>query len=184
MANYCFNNVFIHDVNNELFEKLVNWLDSYNDFNYFTEWGNSLTELKETDGYAYGTKWWDFSYDVERNSVDNTWTINLYGDSAWSPPEELIVHISGLGCEVSIEYCEWGCYFAGDKTYYHGELKESWEGCPREFMYRDNQHYAMEYTQEEIETDPDMWPTFEDFKKDHTFWSEENLNNFKNLFNQ
>lgn len=112
MANNCWNYAVLSGDKAAL-DEIQERFSKYNDFNYFIHFGDYVLK-KETptnteEYYLYGTKWWDFNID-ER--TDNTMTIS--GDSAWSPPLELLRQISEVyDVEIEGEYSESGCDFGG-----------------------------------------------------------------------
>jgi len=112
MANHCFNWVNIYGEDRTL-NRIVSKLETYHDHKgSFLSWGdmvlNKEPEEEERSYYYYGTRWWDFEVQRERGGI------NVSGDSAWSPPIELIKQICvEYGVTATIEYEEPGCDFGG-----------------------------------------------------------------------
>ena len=120
MANHCYNHVSFQGENKALRE-LQNKFDKYEECKYFQEFGNYVLGLKELgdvtwkeneDHYGYGTKWWDF--EIEERDFHYSTEMTVMGDSAWSPPMELIVQICiKYKLTAEMEYEETGMDFAG-----------------------------------------------------------------------
>jgi hypothetical protein len=138
MANNCWNYAVLLGDKAAL-DEIQERFSKYNDFNYFLHFGDYVLK-KETsqkvnelndDAYLYGTKWWDFNIDERTDS-----TMTISGDSAWSPPLELLRQISEV-YNVTIEgeynecgmdfggffYCEDGCLEDRDMTYFEYQLE-------------------------------------------------------------
>lgn len=156
MANNCYNSVEITDFDKQDFEKILDFFATYDDYNNFTDWGDSL--LEHIDGhdsvafynimsfYKYGTRWWDFS--IETSDED---TILAIGDSAWSPPEVLCQCMSkAFNCRVTIEYSEPGMDFAGESEYFEGVQVKEEHYTYNEFDYKINPEGHLEYLQDWI----------------------------------
>jgi hypothetical protein len=156
MANNCWNYVTISGDKNVL-DKIQEKFSKYDDFNYFTEFGDSVLNKKMLDDYSnlnheewymYGTKWWDF--DVER-SDDNT--LIYSGDSAWSPPLELMRVITDVyPVSINGEYSESGCDFGGFFSCEDGNLSDE----------------TMTYREYQLETDRD-W-AINDIIDEFAYW--------------
>lgn len=126
MANYCYNYVTISG-DKETIKKIADKLSSYEQCNYFTQFGDYVLgkienllgfTIEGRDGYEYGTRWWEFEMDI---SPDGT-LLTLSGDSAWAPPMELIRGISEVyKIYAELDYEEPGMDFAGT---YHVEKGE------------------------------------------------------------
>lgn len=117
MPNYCYNHASIElDPESKDGKNLIDFFKSYKDFEYISDWGDSFLESdKPYDGnvdfdriYKYGTKWWDFEIEKSPNEI------TIFGDSAWSPPIDLLKGISEkLKCSIHLEFSEPGMDFAG-----------------------------------------------------------------------
>ena len=148
MPNYCWNYVTITGNKKEL-DKIYRKFDKYQECNYFTAFGDfilgkgkiddDLEAIKARYGddfdtvYVYGTRWWEFELNME-NEVNDAYLV-ISGDSAWSPPIELIRSVcKHFKVCAHIEYEESGCDFAGetfieedgsmdDRCYSYGEWR-------------------------------------------------------------
>jgi hypothetical protein len=79
---------------------------------------------------AYGTKWWDFEAEIDEDCTELT----ICGDSAWAPPSHLLQKISEhYPVEISLEYEEGGCDFAGTATFKGGVAEDN---CMRFWEYQ------------------------------------------------
>ena len=167
MPNYCWNYVTITGNKKEL-DKIYRKFNKYKDCNYFTAFGDFVLDKGKIDDdyeaikdrygdnfdtiYVYGTKWWEFEMNMENDGNDAYLAIS--GDSAWSPPIELLRSVcKHFKVHAHIEYEEPGCDFGGetfieedgsmdDRSYSYGEwryicdpdhyiqedLKENYEG--------------------------------------------------------
>ena len=167
MPNYCWNHVTIEG-NTKQIDKIYKKLRKYKICNYFTAFGDFILgkgkidddyeAIKDRHGdnfdniYVYGTKWWEFEMNMENDGNDAYLAIS--GDSAWSPPIELLRSVcKHFKVHAHIEYEEPGCDFGGetfieedgsmdDRSYSYGEwryicdpdhyiqedLKENYEG--------------------------------------------------------
>jgi len=166
MANNCWNYVAITG-DKRVVDTLQKHFENYENTKYFTEFAdaffNKKRDYKEQPFdfyYEYGTKWWDFEWD--RHSETE---LVIQGDSAWSPPLELLKRISKkYSCKVYAEYQEYGNDFAGRVTYKHGKTKEKWE-CSAQRM--DLEHMGAE-----------------EFYDYHYQWGHENLEEFINSISE
>ena len=104
-------------------------------------------EIKESGSFIlspyvsyYGTKW-DFNVkECDTNILEPT-SIGFSVSTAWSPPEPFCQRLSKkYGVEVTIDFSEPGCDFAGRSSYSNGEEIESVTYSYREGMfYLDNE---------------------------------------------
>jgi hypothetical protein len=145
MANNCWNYAVLSG-DKAVLDDIQERFSKYDDFNYFIHFGDYVlkkeTQTNTDDYYLYGTKWWQFNID-ER--TDNTMTIS--GDSAWSPPLELLRQISEV-YNVTIEgeynecgmdfggffYCEDGCLEDNEMTYFEYQLESDREWAINEVI--------------------------------------------------
>ena len=141
MANYCWNYAVLSGGKAAL-DEIQERFSKYNDFNYFIHFGDYVLK-KETptnteEYYLYGTKWWDFNVD-ERTDV----TMTISGDSAWSPPLELLRQMSEVyNITIEGEYAESGMDFAGFFTCEDGCLNDN-EMTYFEFQLEGDRDYAI-----------------------------------------
>jgi hypothetical protein len=116
----------------------------------------------EFDTYAYGTKWWDF--ELELRLEHNELTVS--GDSAWSPPLQLIAEITKV-FKVRAEgsYYEPGMDFAGNYTAEDGDLEDNEMTC-FEYDLLSDKDYAIQRLIEDINDETYELEYIEDeFKK-------------------
>mgnify|MGYP003676319594 CR=1 FL=1 len=159
MANNCYNSVVMYTQENsklnlKTLKNIKDKFDRYDETDYFNEFGDLLLNKKfdpkntKRDAYEYGTRWWE----VETTFQDEKLIIN--GDSAWSPPIELIKQICEL-YKVSAEmyYEECGNDFMGETNmrWIDGSLVIDEEDYSyREGMYRFDLDNFICNTEEEI----------------------------------
>lgn len=126
--------------------KITDFFKSYENFDCFTYWGDSisddkvqdsLAEMSYDDFYKYGTKWWDLEFEV----YEDINKLIVRGDSAWAPPIGIAeVLTKAYDCTIRLEYDEPGMDFAGIEYYKNGLVTDcvrydSWnewdykEGC-------------------------------------------------------
>ena len=119
MANLCYNSVFISG-DKETLDALQSKFEAYERFDTFNAFGDSFFEGRvsdATDWYVYGTRYWIFS--MER--TDDT-ILSIYGDSAWSPPTELLCSLSTYySVSINSTFQECGCDFGGYANFNKGE---------------------------------------------------------------
>ncbi len=172
MANSCNNSININLLTKENKEKIVQWLKTYDKFNYLNDWVNSIISEKnqltpnfdkDGDPYLYGGRWFDFDADECENNADDQ-NICIQGDSAWSPMLGMCQALSKeFQCEINIEYEESGCDFGGENQYTNGELNVIFEGTYREYQYYCS---GLEY----LESDTDHIEDLEELKESEKVW--------------
>jgi hypothetical protein len=145
MANNCWNYATISGDKLAL-DEIQERFSKYGDFNYFIEFGDYVlkkeTKTSTDDYYLYGTKWWDFNID-ERTDL----SLTISGDSAWSPPLELLrqisevynVTIEGEYNECGMDFggffvCEDGCLEDREMTYFEYQLETDREWAINEII--------------------------------------------------
>lgn len=142
MANYCWNYAVISG-DKAVLDEIQERFSKYDDFNYFTHFGDYVLK-KETptnieEYYLYGTKWWEFDVNERTDS-----TLTISGDSAWSPPLELLRQISEVyNVEIEGEYAESGMGFAGFFTCEDGCLNDN-EMTYFEYELESDREYAID----------------------------------------
>lgn len=136
MANHCWNHVTIEGTQDVL-AKLEVLLNNYENYESLVDWSNTFfpnMENKPTDPsdyLFYGTRWWEFDCVM----ISDT-TLEISGNSAWSPPEELIRLISEhYQVECRINFRESGCDFAGKRTWQNGECIDRIDQTYSEHVY-------------------------------------------------
>lgn len=165
MANNCYNHVIISG-NRSALQVIEKRFKKYEEFTSFTDFGDFVVNKKRDDGkdankkpfdfyYEYGTKWWDFF--IESDGGD----LIITGDSAWSPPLQLLKEISKkYQTRITIEYQEYGMNFGGRAEWDDGNTIEDFE-CSAQRMDLENMSL------EEFYNNQIQWisndETFEDF---------------------
>ena len=149
MANYCSNNVTFTGKKEDI-ETLYQRFQKYNECEYFTHFaemvlGKPLSLVDDKfDGYAYGTKWWDFDIRLGEDEL------TISGDSAWAPPLQLIAQITKVfDVEAYGDYYECGMDFAGDYSAHDGVLDDNEMTC-FEYDLLSDKDYAIERLIEDI----------------------------------
>jgi hypothetical protein len=142
MANNCWNYVTISGDKNVL-DEIQERFSKYDDFNYFVEFGDYVlkkeNKISIEDYYHYGTKWWEIH--MER-SEDNCLIIS--GDSAWSPPLELMTELSKVfPVVIEGEYNECGMDFGGFFSAYEGGLDDN-QMTYREYQLECDRDWAIQ----------------------------------------
>ncbi len=135
MSNHCWNNVSIEG-KKEVLDRLEELFKNYHEIDYFVDFGNAFFPDLENpptreDYNFYGTKWWDFSIYREHDEY-----LQVSGDSAWSPPLELIRMIAekySVGC--TIQFSEGGCDFAGVYVYQNDQIIEKADYSCAQYAY-------------------------------------------------
>lgn len=150
MANNCYNYTKVYG-KKEVLDKIEEKFNKYKDHDYLVLWGdmvlNKEVERNIKDDYNYyNTRWWDFS--IERDD-DESMTIS--GDSAWSPPLQLLQELTEV-YDVVVEgsYEEPGMDFAGDYKCEKGEIEDNEMTC-WEYRLKEDRQYAIECLLEDIE---------------------------------
>ena len=110
MANHCFNSITLQgseDAITKLAERLT---DTYSKFNYLNGWADYVLGIRDdfdysfenderNDSHYYGSRWFDFDLEVTSD------TIEMRGDTAWSPLEKFTEELCKVyGLEGSIYY--------------------------------------------------------------------------------
>lgn len=159
MPNYCYNFITFQG-DNKVLKSLEEKLGTYDQSTYFTEWSDYILGIGELDGgariresfeskndrtkesvmlmisdvyYKYGTKWFDF----EIESEDGELTVS--GDSAWSPPLELVKQICiKYKLTACAEYEEPGNDFGGRTIFNEEGVVSEEDYSYREWCYREN----------------------------------------------
>jgi hypothetical protein len=168
MANNCYNWVQITG-NKQVLDKIERRFKKYDTTKYFTEFGNLILE-KSIDTYVdkpfdfyykYGTKWWDMYLD---RGDDETFTIT--GDTAWSPPEKLLLLMSEkYDVIIEHEFEEAGCNFAGEYRYEKGiALKK--DMSYQEYVYLNNSEGFFDDILCNIEDEVEQ-QSWDEFQKDY-----------------
>tara|TARA_R100001510_G_C7653328_1_gene211451 strand:- start:775 stop:1521 length:747 start_codon:yes stop_codon:yes gene_type:complete len=161
MANYCYNSVQIFGKEKTL-KKLQDKFNYYEKTNYFVEFGDYILdkkfnpEDKERDYYEYGTRWWDFETDLDSKNFNKNdeCTLNISGDSAWSPPVKLIREICNkfkVGAEMFYE--ESGNDFMGETKFIwnKGELY-----CyEKDYSYREGMYKLSDFWHDDMKENID-----------------------------
>ena len=148
MANYCWNYVVFNGKATQI-KKLRKKFKQYDKTNWFVEFGDYVLnqgklgatkeeiEKKHKDFYYYGTRYWEF--DLRDYPDDDRNTFTVAGDSAWSPPIELIRQICifyGLSAQMDYEECTED--FAGIVKFDKAGIKEHQEMTYHEYRYNDD----------------------------------------------
>ena len=192
MANHCFNWVNIYGEDRTL-NRIVSKLETYHDHKgSFLSWGamvlNKAQEADEEERscYYYGTRWWDFEIQRERGEI------NVSGDSAWSPPIELIKQICvEYGVTATIEYEEPGCDFGGRTEFNElGEVVEEIDMPYNEWRYYSDPEY-IENIACDLQDNMEFYNSEDDVLKDYPFLNKqdteyiiEEYNKIKNKCNE
>ena len=150
MANHCYNNITLQgseDVITKLAERLTN---TYDKFNYLNGWADYVLGIRDDfnysfedderkDGYFYGSRWFDFELEVTSD------TIEMRGDSAWSPLVKFTEELCRVyGLEGSIYFSEMGEDFAGEIQYNAGVEVSRIEGTCDMMAYHEDVNYWFE----------------------------------------
>lgn len=185
MANNCMNWVNIYG-KDRILDKIEKKLQSYEDHKgSFLEWGDEIIDLEPLEYdtrsfYHYGTKWWNFEIERSRGQI------NVSGDSAWSPPSELI----RLICEkykvsATIEYEEPGSDFGGSMEFdEEGEVVDEVDMTYDQWRYHDSDGDYINCICENLHDNFDMYKDFDDLMKEYHFVSDEHKKEIEEEFNK
>ena len=187
MANYWCNYVVFNGKATQI-KKLRSKFKQYDKTNWFVEFGDYVLntgklgaskeelEKKHGDAYYYGTRDWEF--DLRDYPDDDRNTFTVAGDSAWSPPIELIRQICifyGLSAEMDYEEC--GEDFAGTVKFDETGIKDHKEMTYHEYRYNDCVHSWMENLQYNFEDETDR-EELEHAMKEHDYAEERHIKEF------
>ena len=183
MANHCWNWVQIIGERKTL-EKIQKKFEKYEDTKYLAEFGDYvlnrgkigddleiLRQRHEDVGYAYGTRWWDFTMDAEDT------VLTIMGDSAWGPPNILISQIAKVyGVKTEIEYDEPGMNFAGKVSWDEsGVVIDRWEGTSDEMRYNEDVGSWMEDIMYCYEGEDNIEYTYKKLRKYYPYASKDKI---------
>ena len=188
MANNCYNHITLQG-SADVLTKVVERLETYDQFNYLNGWGDYVLGIRDDfdykweederkDAYYYGSRWFDIDIELESE------TLTISGDSAWSP----LIKFTEELCKVyqldgSIYYSETGMDFAGEISFSKGtELNRDECSC-REMNYKEDINYWIEdmicvlegADEDEIESD---------LEEAKSYASEEHIQELLNHLNQ
>ena len=150
MANDCYNSITLQGSEDAIAKLAERLTDTYSKFSYLNGWADYVLGIRDDfeynfenderkDAYYYGSRWFDFDLEVTSD------TIEMRGDSAWSPLEKFTEELCKVyGLEGSIYYSESGMDFAGE-TYYNakGEVSRI-EGTCDMMAYNEDVSYWLE----------------------------------------
>ena len=183
MANNCYN--WVHFTGSEeSIKKLHDKFNDYKNFNYFTDWGNHVLDITNDTNektfdwcYKYGTKWWDF--DIERPDIDE---LIVIGDTAWSPPEQLMEEIcKHYDIQCRIEFEEGGNDFGGYAEFNPEGKIDEYNVSYRQWRYEQDPHCAIDDILNSLEY-CDF--TLEDFEDDFEYMSDADIDYIKESYNE
>jgi len=195
MANNCWNHVVFNGDATQL-KKLKNKFKEYDKTNYFTEFGDfvldkgkvgdSLEVLEErhVNGkymcYNYGTKWWEF--DLDGYSCDDENELTIAGDSAWSPPVNLVEQICiHYNLNAEMEYEESGCDFAGIVEFNEKGIIDHKEMTYHEGRYVDDVSSWMDNLYYNFEDETDREELEHAMKEEHDYAHKTHIDEFINM---
>jgi hypothetical protein len=125
MPNWCVNNVYIETTPEEI-AAIVAAIENQDDDKGLLHYLCPEPEHVENDTSGvmpnwynwrvanWGTKW-EVQAEITSHSVEGGW-INLFFDSAWSPPIEALDYWASQGenRQFNVRYIEWGAAFCGE----------------------------------------------------------------------
>jgi len=123
MANYCYNSITLQGSEDAIAKLALKLTDTYSKFSYLNGWADYVLGIRDDfeysfedderkDAHYYGSRWFDFDLEVTSD------TIQLNGDSAWSPLEKFTEELCKVyGLEGIIYYSEHEMDFAGETRY-------------------------------------------------------------------
>ena len=189
MANNCWNHVTLTGDEKKL-NLLIGKLNAYKDTTYFTEWGDYILGVGEIGDtpevfekrhvdtyYNYGTKWWDFEVDdLYLDNKTGQCDLTITGDSAWSPPIELIEQIcKKYKLTAEMEYEEGGMDFAGKLKIDKNGIQFHEEMSSHEYRYKDDIISWIENLAYNYEGEEDYDEIFLELKEQHEYASDDDL---------
>ena len=135
MPNWCYNNLELS--HNDL-EMVARAKKAFEDGNFFNEFV-PLPEDQEDNWYDWHCENWGTKWDVANQFIglESSKELELYFDTAWSPPLPFYEKMEKLGFKISAEYKEDGMGYIGeyadgvDKCYEYDFSDENWrDGLP------------------------------------------------------
>jgi hypothetical protein len=203
MANHCYNEIILEGNKESIKELRDRLTDTYDKFIYLNGWCDYILKVRDDfdcssvllpqqqehyiynfdedkrDHYFYGSRWFEFKVEGDSN------TIQLTGDSAWSPMEKFteelckVYNLSG-----NLEYSEQGCDLAGIIDFdSNGETsRQEFTYSEYEYKYLDRDYWIenqIEWLQDASKEDVD------DFvKKASKYASEKDISFILNSLNK
>lgn len=188
MANNCYNHITLQG-SADVLTKVVERLETYDQFNYLNGWGDYVLGIRDDfdykweederkDAYYYGSRWFDFDIELESE------TLTMSGDSAWSP----LIKFTEELCKVyqldgSIYFSETGMDFAGEISFSKGTEISREECSCREMNYKSDINYWIEDMISVLEgADEDEIES--DVEEAKSYASEEHIQELLNHLNQ
>ena len=118
MPNWCYNELSLSHEDPAMEERVRKAIWENNFFNEFVPFPEDIGDnWREWNNEHWGTKWeTDFDDYLENMEMENDEDIdllNLYFNTAWSPPIEFYEALTKLGFDVFATYREPGCELAG-----------------------------------------------------------------------
>ena len=158
MPNWCFNEAVLFNQDSTKIDALVEELEKENPepFNHL----RPRPQEKNEEWYSWNIEKWGTKWDVnieDYTRVDDN-TIQVFFDSAWSPPIELYTYLEHEGWDVSAQYSEEGMQFVGSYSdlendhYEYDFSDENWrETIPEELIIFGNLDDSYEWYKENLE---------------------------------
>jgi hypothetical protein len=173
-------------------KKLQEKFQSYDKTNYFTEFGDfvlgigkigdttEVLEKRHKDAYyTYGTKWWEFDLDDHEEGAED---FTIAGDSAWSPPINLVERICMVyNLTAQMEYEENGMNFAGYVEFNNLGITTNREMSADEYAYENDKSNWIENTKWQYEGE-----SMEnvDVQKEHSYASPKHIKELLEAINE
>lgn len=128
---------------------------------------------------TYGTKWWS----INLNSLEGD-MLSVGGDSAWSPPSELIKRITKkYSLTAILEFEEISNDFGGTETYINGELVSEKLMTYNEWVYFTNRECALDRIIDDIEDSPsDLFEDLDSIDDELAYMSDEDIKMIKDVY--
>ena len=191
MANNCWNHVVFNGDTTQL-KKLQEKFQSYGKAEYFTEFGDFVLDIgkigdttevfekrHEDAYYAYGTKWWEFDLEDHEDGAEE---FTIAGDSAWSPPVNLVQQICiHYNLNAEMEYEESGCDFAGIVEFNEKGIIDHKEMTYHEGRYVDDVSSWMDNLYYNFEDETDREELEHAMKEEHDYAHKTHIDEFINM---
>lgn len=171
MANHCYNQINFYG-EPSVIKELEAAFNTYSDYDYFTDWVNSVINLEpdvdKKDYTGYGTKWFDFELDPQCETA-----LLVHGDSAWAPPLGMTeAFCKYFKIKATHDYEEPGMDFAGTYTFDDKGVVSKNELTYNEYRYQEDPSSHFENILEDIPHYKE-YESLEDMMDTHHYLSEE-----------
>ena len=156
MPNWCNNGVRLVAPNKELMDGLIASLEGNGEEKFFN-YLRPRPESESENWYEWNIRNWGTKWDATPDSVnrDDDVTVDLFFESAWSPPIDLYRYLTEQGWTVTAKYHEPGAGYVGQ---FADEEEQDWE-------YNLNDESDLENIPEDLVEWANLREEYEDWKE-------------------